>query len=194
MACTHTATCELFAQFALNPALQVWQSHYCHGDFSRCVRLKMSIRGESVPLNLLPNGSRVEMPRSSNDYGATALFNAILKMRVSMVESLLKNGIDINVRNSDGMTPLMAAASTGNMQIIRILLAKGADAHAMNTLGENAGEMAARMGHIEAANLLKIAKAGSARPHAAPRTPDTPKAPDTTRSSKSLFGFLLGSR
>ena len=188
MACTHTETCELFAQFALNPALQVWQSHYCQGDSSRCVRLQMSIRGESVPLNLLPNGSRVEMPRSSNDYGATALFNAILKMRVSMVESLLKNGIDINVRNSDGMTPLMAAASTGNMQIIRILLAKGADAHAKNTLGENAGEMAARMGHTEAAKLLRIAKAGSARPRAAPETPDAPSSP------KGLFGFLLGSR
>jgi ankyrin repeat protein len=188
MACTHTEHCELFAQFALNPALQIWQSHYCQGDFKRCVRFQMSVRGESVPLNLLPNGSRVEMPRSSDDYGATALFNAILKMRVSMVESLLKHGIDINIRNSDGMTPLMAAASTGNMQIIRIILAKGADTHAISTLGENAGEMAARMGHTEAAKLLRIAKAGSARPHAAPETPDTSKSP------KGFFGFLRGSR
>jgi ankyrin repeat protein len=188
MACTHTEHCELFAQFALNPALQIWQSHYCQGDFKRCVRFQMSVRGESVPLNLLPNGSRVEMPRSSDDYGATALFNAILKMRVSMVESLLKHGIDINIRNSDGMTPLMAAASTGNMQIIRIILAKGADTHAISTLGENAGEMAARMGHTEAEKLLRIAKAGSARPHAVPETPDT------SRSPKGLFGFLRGSR
>ena len=188
MACTHTEHCELFAQFALNPALQVWQSHYCQGDFNRCVRFQMSLRGESVPLNLLPNGSRVEMPRSNNDYGATALFNAILKMRVSMVESLLKNGIDINVRNSDGMTPLMAAASTGNMQIISLILAKGADTHAVNTLGENAGEMAARMRHTDAANLLKVAKAGSARPRPAASTPEPAKG------AKGLFGLLRGSR
>ncbi len=191
MACTHTEHCELFAQFALNPALQIWQSHYCQGDFKRCVRYQMSLRGESVPLNLLPNGAKVEMPRSSNDYGATALFNAVLKMRVSMVESLLKNGIDINIRNSDGMTPLMAAASTGNMQIIRIILAKGADTHAINTLGENAGEMAARMGHTEAAKLLRIAKAGSARPHAAPETPETP---EKAKSARGFFELLRGLR
>ena len=188
MACTHTENCELFAQFALNPALRVWQSHFCQGDFKRCVRFQMSLRGESVPLNMLPNGSRVEIPRSNNDYGATALFNAILKMRVSMVESLLKNGIDINVRNSDGMTPLMAAASTGNMQIIRLVLAKGADTHAVNTLGENAGEMAARMGHADVANLLKIAKAGSARPRPAA------SAPEPAKGAKSFFGLLRGSR
>jgi ankyrin repeat protein len=188
MACTHSENCELFAQFALNPALQVWQSHYCQQDFKRCVRFQMSLRGESVPLNLLPNGSKVDIPRSNNDYGATALFNAILKMRVSMVESLLKNGIDINVRNSEGMTPLMAAAGTGNMPIIRLILARGADSHAVNTLGENAGEMAARIGHAEAANLLKVAKAGSARARPVAKTPEPAKA------SKSFFSLLRGSR
>jgi ankyrin repeat protein len=187
MACTHTEGCELFAQFALNPALQVWQSHYCQQDFKRCIRYQMSLRRESVPLNLLPNGSKVEIPRSSNDYGATALFNAILKMRVPMVESLLKNGIDINVRNGDGMTPLMAAATTGNMQVIRLILAKGADPHAVNSLGETAAEMASRMGHAEIAQLLKVAKAASARPQPVPK-------PEPAKSTKGFFGLLRGAR
>jgi len=147
MACTHCEHCELYTQFALNPALQVWQQHYCQGEYARCVRFQKSLRKESVPLNMLPNGKVVELPRSSNDYNATALFNAILKGRVPMVYSLLKQGIDVNVRNSDGMTPLMAAASTGSVEIVRVLLARGANANLINGLGETAATIAIRAGH-----------------------------------------------
>lgn len=157
MACTHCDSCDLFPQFALNPALQVWQSHYCQGDHERCVRFQMSCRKESVPLNMLPNGSKVEVPRNSNDYGATALFNAIIKLRLPMVESLLKQGIDVNVRNSEGMTPLMAAASTGHKDLVKCLLRKGADVHAINNLGETANEVALRYGHQEVATMLQDA-------------------------------------
>jgi len=154
MACTHCDSCELYAQFALNPALQVWQTHYCQGDHSRCVRYQMSLRKESVPLNMLPNGMKVEIPRSANDYSATALFNAILKSRVPMVESLLKNGIDVNVRNSDGVTPLMAAASTGNVAIVGMLIARGADPFTVNGLGQGALDIAEHGGHSEAAAMI----------------------------------------
>lgn len=155
MGCTHCEHCELYAQFALNPAMQLWQAHYCQGDYNRCVRFQMSLRKETVPLNMLPNGARVEIPRSANDFSATALFNAILKSRTYMVESLLKNGIDVNVRNSDGMTPLMAAANVGNIEIIRMLLARGADMTVVNSLGERACDIAERAGHAEAANVLR---------------------------------------
>ena len=158
MSCTHSSTCELYTQFALNPALQVWQLHYCQAEFQRCVRFQMSLRKELVPLNLLPNGSKVELPRSDNDYNATALFSAILKSRVALLGSLLKSGIDVNVRNTDGMTPLMAAASTGNLEIIRLLLAKNANSAATNKLEENAAAIALRSGHPQAASLLSAHK------------------------------------
>lgn len=170
MSCTHCDSCELFAQFALNPALQVWQAHYCQGEYQRCVRYQMSLRRETVPLNLLPNGTKVEIPRSNNDYSATALFNAILKLRVPMVESLLKHGIDVNVRNSDGMTPLMAAASTGNFDIVRMLLAKGADTYAMNNTGESAWDIATRSGHQNIATLLRASSTRTTAPRPAPAT------------------------
>ena len=159
MGCTHCQSCELYAQFALNPALQLWQAHYCQGDHTRCVRYQMSLRKESVPLNMLPNGTRVEIPRAANDYNATALFNAILKMRLHMVESLLKT-TDVNIRNSDGNTPLMAAASTGDMRMIRLLLGKGANPGITNNLGETAAQIAARHGHNEAAAVLQVAMRG----------------------------------
>ena len=89
MKCTHCDHCDLFPQFALNPALQVWQTHYCHGDYQRCIRFQMSCRQETVPLNLLPNGTKADLPRTINDYGAAALFNAILKSRAHMIDSLI---------------------------------------------------------------------------------------------------------
>lgn len=180
MACTHWESCELYAQFALNPALQVWQTHYCQGDHSRCVRYQMSLRKESVPLNMLPNGMKVEIPRSANDYSATALFNAILKLRVPMVESLLKNGIDVNVRNSDGITPLMAAASTGNVNVIGLLIARGADPHVVNGLGQNALDIANNSSHLDAAAMI--------RKHAQAMKPG---AATTEKGDSGLFGRVI---
>ena len=169
MKCTHCDHCDLFPQFALNPALQVWQTHYCHGDYERCIRFQMSCRNETVPLNMLPNGTKVDLPRSSADYGATALFNAILKTRAHMIDSLFKHGVDVNVQNSDGMTPLMAAASTGSLEIMRLLLAKGAATDTINNFDENARDIALRYGHHEAANLLQAAGKSAARQAEVPR-------------------------
>ncbi|MHB8454589.1 MAG: ankyrin repeat domain-containing protein [Acidiferrobacterales bacterium] len=161
MSCSHTKNCELFPQFALNPALKVWQVHFCEGEFSRCARFQLSLQGKTVPLNLLPNGKRVETPRSSNAYGAAALFNAILKDRAHMVESLLRTGVNIGTRNAEGMTPLMAAASRGNTAIIRLLLTKGSEINTTNLHGSNAYDMAVQNGFPEAAELIA---AGGGRP------------------------------
>lgn len=163
MACSHTQHCELFAQFALNPALQVWQSHYCEADHSRCARYQLSLKGQAVPLNLLPNGKRIEAPRSSSAYGAAALFNAILKERVHMVDSLLRTGVDINVRGSEGMTPLMAAATVGNTDILALLLDHGADPSMQSAQGETAMDIAQRYGHQGFAERLSMVIAASPR-------------------------------
>jgi len=141
----------------------------------------MSLRKESVPLNMLPNGQRVEIPRTSNDYNATALFNAILKARLPLLESLLKSGIDINVRNSDGNTPLMAAASTGNLDMINLLIRKGAIRSIRNNLGETAEQVATRYGHSQAAAVLRTTNAAENDSSAKPR-------------GGGFFGRLRGTR
>lgn len=169
MACSHTKNCELFAQFALNPALKIWQTHFCEADFTQCARFKLSKQGAPVPLNLLPNGKKVEAPRSSSAYGAAALFNAILKDRMHMVESLLRTGVDINTRNTEGITPLMAAASIGNPDIIQMLLAKGGDVNATNSQGETAYDIAMRSGHEYEAALLR---SGRSEPVLEPPLPE----------------------
>ncbi|MCS6858043.1 MAG: hypothetical protein NZM37_10070 [Sandaracinaceae bacterium] len=56
VSCTHISSCELFPLLEKGGFLKVWQSRYCRGDFSRCARYQMSLRGERPPINLLPSG------------------------------------------------------------------------------------------------------------------------------------------
>lgn len=158
MACSHTVRCELFAQFALNPALGIWQQHYCDGDYTRCARYQISLKGQTVPLNLLPNGQQITAPRNEAAYGAVALFNAITKGRLPMVESLLRTNIDVDVRNTDGTTALMAAALLGNREMVEVLINKGANIAAQDAEGKTAADIAAQNGHESIAALLRIGR------------------------------------
>lgn len=147
MSCSHTTSCELFVQFVMNPALDLWKTRYCEGDFKRCSRFQTSNKGSPVPVTLLPNGKNISVNRSDEDLGATALFNAIEKHRPRMVSALLRTGINVNVRNVAGITPLMAAADLGSDDIVRVLLEHGADPGIKDMDGETAYDLAARKGH-----------------------------------------------
>lgn len=56
MACSHTATCPLFP--LLNESVDGWRRCYCDSPdgWRECARYKQSVRGQYVPLSLLPNG------------------------------------------------------------------------------------------------------------------------------------------
>ena len=60
--CARVATCPLFKQFSMKSSLRVWQSYYCEGEFSRCVRWQLASTSKPVPQNLLPNGRLLEVP------------------------------------------------------------------------------------------------------------------------------------
>ncbi len=51
---------------------------------------------------------------------------------------LLHLGVDVNARDTDGMTPLSHAADLGNAELIHCLIAGGADTHARDNKGWNA--------------------------------------------------------
>jgi len=155
MSCSHVKNCELFVQFALNPALEVWKDHYCEGDHTRCARYQRSNASQPVPLTLLPNGKIVSITTSTTSGGEITLFNAILKNRVRMVSSMLKIGVDINAKNIQGITPLMAATEHGYTEIVQFLLDHGADINIRNLDGDTACDIALAAGHNDIATLLQ---------------------------------------
>jgi hypothetical protein len=54
--CKHIPNCPLFALFKIKSFMSIWQISYCRGDWTACARYKLSERGETAPVNLLPNG------------------------------------------------------------------------------------------------------------------------------------------
>lgn len=72
MACTHTADCPLFPK--LSASLLAWRTHYCDTEtqWRTCARYERSLRGEAVPLALLPNGKIVGMLARDEEAAAAA--------------------------------------------------------------------------------------------------------------------------
>lgn len=93
---------------------------------------------------------------------------------------LIEHDADVNTLSGDGWTPLMAAASRGDVTIVERLLCAGADPDATNPNGWTALHFAAKGGHAEIADLILIA---GARPQPQNSEGDTPIAiaedPDT---------------
>lgn len=72
-----------------------------------------------------------------------------------LVSLLLKYGADINLRSSDGRTPLMWASFRNNTKMIEYLLDNGADLLAEDNQGWNALDIAIIKMNYEAALALK---------------------------------------
>jgi hypothetical protein len=56
MACPHAENCALYSQFSMDALLNYWKSAYCHAEYERCARFKLSSKGEPVAPTLLPSG------------------------------------------------------------------------------------------------------------------------------------------
>jgi hypothetical protein len=155
MACSHTTNCQLYAQFAADSSLKLWKQHYCEGIFDQCARYQLSLEGKPVPLTLLPNGKMVER-RSKEQISASALFNAIQKQRVGVVRSLIKTGMSsFELKTEEGLTPLMASVSAGNLELVNMMLEYGCDPYATNREGKRAIDMASDMGFVEGVETLQ---------------------------------------
>ena len=66
---------------------------------------------------------------------APELFLAIGHQDLAGLQALLSKGVGVESRNTLGMTGLMIAASTGNVEMVKALLAKGADINASSPFG-----------------------------------------------------------
>jgi len=195
--CSHSESCDLYVQFAMEPSLKLWKQHFCEGQFERCARFQVALSGRPVPLGLLPNGKELQTAvRSQEEVNATALFNAILKGRIGMVKSFARTRSDsTQVASSDGTTPLMTAAGVGNLEILQILLDAGCCPHARNQSGQTAVDIAEANGHAECAALLHehMAKAPAQQASPAPSRPAEVEAGATAaEGSGGGMGEVLG--
>lgn len=157
MSCSHSSSCPLFAQFAMEPALAIWKKHFCDGEYTNCARYQMGLKGEVVPITLLPNGKMIEHKvKSKEEIGGTALFNAILKNRTPMVKSMLSSKMaSVDVVANDGSTPLMVAVSIGNTEIAEFLLSAGCNPFKTNNDGYDALTVAQRKNFPDCEKIIK---------------------------------------
>ena len=73
---------------------------------------------------------------SRDAFDQTALMYATERGRIDLVEILLENGSDTEIKNSDNETALIIASRLDNVSIIAVLLKAGADIEAANLDGQ----------------------------------------------------------
>ena len=116
-------------------------------------------------VKLLPTGLEPK-PKEKSAEGVRALFYAIEKNNVVYGQKVLSMNFDPNLHHDNGYTPLAYAAMKGNPQMVELFLRNGADPAQTTREGDTPVELALRMGHAEAADLLKRARMTTSAPEA----------------------------
>jgi uncharacterized protein len=108
-------------------------------------------------VKMLPTGLEPR-PKEKSAEGVRAMFYGIEKNNLVYVQKVLSMRFDPNMHHENGYTPLAYAAMKGSVPMLDLLLRNGADATQLTKEGDTPVELALRMGHAEAADLLKRAR------------------------------------
>jgi hypothetical protein len=93
-----------------------------------------------------------------NEYGTTALQQAVAMNYKKIVSLLIEKGADVNAKDNEVNTILIHAAWSSNKDIIRLLLEKGADVYAKNNKGSTALVHAVSGGNKYAIEIISQAQ------------------------------------
>ena len=107
-------------------------------------------------------------------YGAAGdlrLVNAAKNRDIASVQSLLKQRLDVNIPDVDGMTPLHWAAHWGELETVKLLLAAGANAKAANRYGVTPLHDASLLANVPMMEALLKAGANPNAPYGSGETP-----------------------
>ena len=108
-------------------------------------------------VSILPTGLEPK-PREKSPEGVKAMFYAIEKDNLVYAQKVMAMGFDPNLLSDNGYTPLQYAAMRGNPQMVELFIRNGANVNVLSKDGESAMELALKMSHGEAADVLKKAR------------------------------------
>src|SRR4029453_6859295 len=100
-----------------------------------------------------------------------ALIDAARNDEQNTVAALLQQGVDVNVRDEDGTTPLAGAVNLSNLPMAELLLNKGANSGLTNELGIGPLSLAITNGFIP---MVKLLISRGADPNVARENGETP--------------------
>ncbi len=89
-------------------------------------------------------------------HGDERIIDAIKSGQKDLLQSLISGGLNVNVANQEGKTPLHEAVSKGDEKIIEMLLAAGANPNAKNYLGQTPLHILANSSPIAPSNADRI--------------------------------------
>lgn len=102
---------------------------------------------------LIKHGAEINTA-SRNRMNVMPLHSALASMNGEISRLLLENGARVDAQQTDGFTPLMAAAQVGRIELIELLLDYHADRKIRNDSGQSAGDIARINNWLQAASIL----------------------------------------
>ncbi len=136
------------------------------GDYGMQKRREIMRDGRRVDLCLLVfvlvlvivgcdrKGNDRPTPNGDEETPSARLHSAVRRGDLSLVQSLIAEGYDVDDRDKEGCTPLLTAAGRGQTDIVKLLISRGAEVDARNRNGGTALHVAAWDGRADIAKQL----------------------------------------
>lgn len=86
---------------------------------------------------LILGGALLTLPLISFSNSTMPIFEAITQKDQATVQQLISNSTDLELRNSQGQTPLMAAVYQGNTELALLLMQAGANVNAQDDMANS---------------------------------------------------------
>jgi len=96
---------------------------------------------DSIKIKKLFNNKNI-----NNNNSIRKIFYYFIQMMISyndmsLLKFLVRNNIDVNIKNEDGNTPLIEAIKCGSLEIVNYLIENGANCNEINNQGKSVYEI-----------------------------------------------------